>query len=114
MKKLPASFYRTVSGSEPVRVWLLSLDPTDRRSIGFDIATVEIGWPIGMPTCRAISGRRNLWEVRTDLTDGRIARTFFTVERDQMVLLHGIIKKTQKTPPGALDLAQRRQKEVQQ
>jgi phage-related protein len=38
-----------------------------------------------------------LWEVRCDITDG-IARVLFTVKDGQMVLLHGFVKKTQKTP----------------
>lgn len=111
MKKLPASFFRTASGTEPVREWLLSLDSNDRRLIGFDIATVELGWPVGMPTCRPM--KKGLWEIRTDLPDGRIARVFFCIEGNSMVLLHGIIKKSQGTPPKALDLARGRQKEVQ-
>jgi hypothetical protein len=50
-----------------------------RRLIGYDIATAELGWPIGMPLCRSIAGRKGLWEVRTNLTDGKIARVFFCV-----------------------------------
>ena len=51
-KKVPAVFFRSDSGSEPVREWLLGLDKGDRKSIGTDIQTVEFGWPVGMPVCR--------------------------------------------------------------
>ncbi len=65
-----------------------------------------------MPLCRPLASRNGLWEIRTDLARGRIARTFFCIAEGRLVLLHGIIKKTQKTPNSALDLAERRLKEV--
>lgn len=49
LKKLPAAFYATVNGSEPVRERLLGLDEVDRRVIGQNIAAAEYSWPIGMP-----------------------------------------------------------------
>ncbi len=112
IKKLPAAFYRTSTGTEPVREWLLDQSADDRRMIGYDIATAELGWPIGMPLCRSIVGRKGLWEVRTNLTDGKIARVFFCVSGSRMVLLHGIVKKTQKTPAKDLDIAEKRMKEM--
>ena len=36
----------------------------------------------------------------------------FVIHEDQMVLLHGFVKKAQKTPKPALDLARKRAKEV--
>ncbi len=41
LKRLPARFYRANSGREPVREWLKSLDPEDRRTVGEDIKDVE-------------------------------------------------------------------------
>ena len=111
-KRIELRFFRTLSGNEPVREWLLELPEDDRRRIGIDLATVEFGWPIGMPLCRAISSRRGLWEVRTDLSGGRIARVMFCVSADRLHALHGFIKKTQKTPDRDLDLAEKRMKEL--
>ncbi|MCW5721580.1 MAG: type II toxin-antitoxin system RelE/ParE family toxin [Devosia sp.] len=110
MKRLPARFFATQNGAEPVRDWLLGLSADDRRMIGADIQTVEFGWPVGMPTCRSISGRKGLWEVRSTLSDGRIARVFFCIQAGQMVLLHGFEKKTQKTPDHEIETAVRRMK----
>jgi phage-related protein len=109
-KKIPAFFYQTASGAEPVRDWLLTLDDDDRRVIGIDVATVEYGWPVGMPTCRSIGN--GLWEVRSSLPSRREARVIFAVLEQQMVLLHGFIKKTQKTPKADLDLALKRLKDL--
>ncbi len=106
-KRVPAIFYHTEGGREPVREWLKALPyPDDRKRIGEDIKTVEFGWPIGMPTCRAMG--HGVFEVRTQLTHNRIARVLFYVEvKNRMVLLHGFIKKTQKTPNEDLALARR-------
>jgi phage-related protein len=112
-KILPAAFYRTATGSEPVRNWLKALSRDDKRIVGTDIATVEFGWPVGMPTCRPLTSRRGLWEVRSTLTQNRIARILFLVYHGGMVLLHAFIKKTQQTPASDLDLAMKRQKEVE-
>jgi phage-related protein len=110
IKKLPAAFYCTAAGKEPVREWLKGFDQADRQIIGEDIATAEFGWPVGMPVCRSLG--RGLWEIRSDISDGRITRVIFCVTDNKMVLLHGFIKKTQKTPKADLDRALRRMKEV--
>ena len=112
LKKLPARFYRSETGTEPVREWLTSLPKADRRMIGVDIATVEYGWPVGMPTCRPLG--RGLWEVRSSLPSKRISRVLFCVAQTHMVLLHGFIKKSQKTPKSDIEIARARQKEVEQ
>jgi len=111
LKILPAVFFFTVSGAEPVREWLQGLGKKDRIIIGEDIKTVEFGWPIGMPACRSLAGRKDLWEVRSKLTHGRIARVLFFTSGGKMILLHGFIKKTKKTPDSDLDLAMKRKKE---
>lgn len=112
IKRIPAIFYRSSSGAEPVRDWLKELDAADRRILGLDIATVEYGWPVGMPLCRSLGG--GLWEVRSSLSHGRIARVIFCTAKGRMVLLHGFVKKTQKTPQPDLELARKRQKEIEQ
>ena len=112
-KLLPAMFYRNAAGSEPVRRWLANLPREDRQIIGQDIATVAFGWPVGMPLCRSLTSRRGLWEVRSSVSSGRIARVLFFAHQGQMVLLHGFIKKTQRTPDADLDLAMKRKAEVE-
>ena len=109
-KKLIARFYETSLGRKPVREWLLELDENDRRCVGYDIQTVEFGWPVGMPTCKPLGS--GLWEVRSNLSDGKIGRVIFCMVNEEMVLLHGFIKKTQKTSAQDIGLAVKRKKEV--
>lgn len=106
LKRLPAHFYRSDSGREPVREWLQGLESEDRKAVGGDIKDVEFSWPIGMPLVRPLG--RELWEVRSNLPRRRIARVLFCVEHGRMVLLHGFIKKSQKTPRHDIDLALKR------
>jgi phage-related protein len=109
-KKIAARFFVAASGKMPVREWLLDLDQDDRRVLGKDIQKVEFGWPIGMPYCRPLG--RGLWEVRSNISSGRIARVVFCLHGGDMVLLHGFVKKSQKTPQQDIDLALQRMKEL--
>lgn len=102
---LSVSFYRTEAGNEPVREWLTEIPRDHKRMIGTEIKTVQIGWPIGMPVVRKLE--KGLWEVRVNLVD-TIARVLFTVDGNVMVLLHGFIKKSQKTPASDLETARQR------
>lgn len=111
-KTLPAAFYSTDAGSEPVREWIRGLGPEDRCIIGADIRTVEYGWPIGMPVCRPMGN--GLFEVRSAITGKRIARILFCIHEETMVLLHGFVKKTRKTPAADLTTALKRKREVEQ
>ncbi len=99
------AFYSSSNGREPVREWLASLRRADRRTIGQDIKTAQYGWPLGMPLVRKLEP--GLWEVRSHLPEG-IARVVFTVEGGIMVLLHGFVKKSQKTSATDLEAARRR------
>ena len=110
-KKLPAFFYESPSGNQPVGDWIKGLSSEDRRIAGRDVQKVEFGWPIGMPYCRSLGN--GLWEVRSNLTYGRIGRVIFCLVRGRMVLLHGFIKKTRETPAGDIELALKRMKEVE-
>lgn len=109
-KKINVVFYQSPSGNEPVREWLKSLESYDRQIVGNDIKTVEYGWPIGMPVSRPLGNK--LYEVRSNISDKRIARVIFTIIDDWMVLLHAFIKKSQQTPKEEIDLAIKRLKEI--
>jgi phage-related protein len=105
-KKIVVEFFQNDNGAVPVREWLLGLSVEDRKTIGEDIKTVEFGWPIGMPTAKALGG--GLYEVRSTISGGVNARVLFTIYKSSMVLLHGFIKKTQKTRTNDLRIARRR------
>jgi phage-related protein len=110
-QKIPVVFYRTYGGTEVVRDWLRDLDDADRHAVGLDLMRVQYRWPVGMPLCRSLG--EGLWEVRTSLSSNRIARVLFSVQQGRILVLHGFIKKTQKTPADDLALARRRNREFE-
>ena len=107
-RKIPAIFYRSASGDEPVREWLRALSEADRQTIGEDIAYVQYKWPIGKP--RVDHLRDSIWEVRSKIGN-RIAHVLFAVDQSEMILLHAFVKKTQQTNPTDIELATKRLKE---
>jgi phage-related protein len=98
-------FYRSDSGREPVRQWLKQLDPVNRKRIGEDLYTLQLGWPLGMPLARKIE--TDLWGLRSKIING-ITKIMFTENNGRLVLLHGFIKKSQKLPAADLKLARKR------
>jgi phage-related protein len=107
---LPVVFYQTSSGRAPVLDWLRELDARDRKQLGLDLLRVQENWPIGMPVCRSLG--TGLWEVRSNLSGGRIARMMFCVAAGEVFVLHGFLKTTRKTPQSDLALAKKRMNEV--
>jgi phage-related protein len=103
--RLRVVFFKTRAGKEPVREWLKSLPLEDKKIVGTDVKTVQFGWPLGMPLVRKLE--TDLWEVRSTLHK-QIARVIFTVDGSLMVLIHGFIKKSQKTPLADIKLARAR------
>ena len=108
---IPLIFFRSASGTEPVREWLKRLSASERQAIGKDLMRAQWRWPVGMPLCRPMG--KGLWEARTDLPTNRIARVLLCVYDGKLVALHGFIKKTRATPVEDLALARKRQKELE-
>jgi phage-related protein/DNA-binding Xre family transcriptional regulator len=84
----------------------------ERNAIGLDLMRIQFRWPVGMPLCRAMGD--GLWEIRTNLPSGRIARVLFCLARERIVVLHGFIKKTRRTPDDELALAPSERKNLKE
>jgi phage-related protein len=110
-RPLRVVFFKTDTGNEPVREWLKELSKEDSKVIGSDILTVQYAWPVGKPLVDNMGD--GIWEVRSRLHN-RIARTLFAMVNQEIVLLHGFIKKQQKTPQDELELAKKRRKQYLQ
>ena len=110
-RPLKVVFFKTGTGNEPVREWLKTLSKDDCKVIGADILSVQYAWPIGKPLVDNLGD--GIWEVRSRL-DNRIARTLFALVNQEIVLLHGFIKKQPKTPADELELAKKRKRQYGQ
>lgn len=108
---LACRFYtQAASREEPVREWLKSLPGDVMHEIGTDLAAVQWHWPrVGAPQVKPMGN--GLWELRTR-HDKNEYRVFFVVGDGALIALHGFQKKTQRTSPTDLELARKRQKEV--
>ena len=104
-RPLKIVFFKTQAGNEPVRDWLKELPKAERKSIGDDVLTVQFAWPVGKPLVDSLG--QGIWEIRTPLMN-RIGRTLFFVHNEKIILLHGFIKKTKRTPGDDLGLARKR------
>jgi len=66
---------------------------------------------LGMPHSKAMG--KSLYELRVSGGDGK-SRIFYCVLKEKKItILHSFIKKTQKTPKKELNIARKRQKEVE-
>ena len=99
----------TLAGRQPVREWMNDLDSSSEKAVREAIETTRLGWPTGMPVARSLGNR--LWEIRTKTRRGQ-ARVLFAFHGSVMVLLHGFIKKTAKTPRREIELALKRSREL--
>ena len=109
--QLRVVFFRTDQGNEPVREWLEGLGTRDERIIDADITIVAEHWPLVARTrlVKKLQDKGNLWEIRTHISEGkRTAQILFTIEAGEIIILHGFIKKSQKTPRRDLRLARKR------
>lgn len=108
---LKAAFFKTEKGNQPCRDFIISLNQEDKKEVGAEIFEVQEGFPIGLPLVRKMNS--DLWEIRVDLSDG-ICRIFFTIMNNTMILLHGFVKKSQKTPQNELKTAENRLKQFKE
>lgn len=97
---------------ERVEAELLAL-PKDMQARFLHIAELlqEFGpQHVGMPHIRPLGNK--LWEIRLSGKSG-IGRAIYMAMRERrLVVLHVFVKKTQKTPPRAIELALARAKEI--
>ncbi len=104
-------FYSTRSGRDVVLDFIRQLPPEERRVVGEDLKTVQIGFPMGLPLCRPLGD--GLYEVRSSLPSKREFRLIFFFDRGRQCLLvvHALFKKSAKLPKADLDLARKRKEE---
>jgi phage-related protein len=106
-------YYRDRNNRYPIQEFIKGLSQTARAAVIRDIDLLaELGLALGAPTVKPIKGVRKLWELRTKTADGAIRIFYVAVTGKRFVLLHGFIKKTEKTPKIELDVAAKRLQEI--
>ena len=104
-------FYVTASGQPVVHKFVKSLDAISYAKALRQIELLETyGSELSMPHAKALGS--GLIELR--VRGKREVRIFYAFAKGKRIfLLHGFIKKTQKTPKKELDIARDRQKEIE-
>jgi phage-related protein len=88
--------------------------PADMRARFVRIA--ELIETVGLPSVRephVKHVRGPIWEVRLKGRAGIARALYLTARGERVVVLRAFVKKTQKTPPGEIELALRRAKELE-
>lgn len=106
-----ARFYKTPTDREIVLEWIRTFSKEDQKTLGRDLQKVQFGFPLGLPLCRALG--QGLWEIRSTLSDRVETRMIFYFDSplQAVVVLHGFVKKTRKTPKTEIDIALHRKRE---
>ena len=110
-KSFELHLYQETSGKVPVLEWLKDFNKEERKTIDRDIKYTQYSWPWKMPLIKPLGG--GLMEMRIKVKDKQI-RIFFILHDSIIVLLHGFVKKTQKTPKNEMEIALKRAKLIKQ
>lgn len=103
-------FYKTPAGNEPARDFLKDQGKEDRKKIGGDLLRVQETYPkVGMPLVEPVG--KKIWAIRINLP-GHWVRIFYIVWQKSIVLLHAVLKKTNKLDQDDLEIAQERAKDL--
>jgi phage-related protein len=103
-------YYTSTSGENPVKRFLESLQKLQKAKIFRIFQNVEAyGLSTALPHIKKLSGTP-LWEIRI-LGQDNIRILYVTVHQNSILLLHGFVKKTQKTPNKEINTALKRLRE---
>lgn len=106
-------FYRDKSGEEPLSEFLNDLPLKTRvKVVRFIDLLSEQGVLLKEPYTRQIKGKLRELRVKDHL--GHIRVLYFTFTGRRFVLLHGFLKKTDKTPVREIDTAEKRMNDYMQ
>ncbi|HZO33084.1 MAG TPA: type II toxin-antitoxin system RelE/ParE family toxin [Chloroflexota bacterium] len=100
-------FYVDDDGESPVETFIESLDLKTQGRFEWSIEQLRIrNVSAREPLVKKLTGR--LWELREESRTNiyRVIYCFFSGRR--IILLHGFQKKTQRTPRGEIEIAERR------
>jgi phage-related protein len=106
-----AYWYTTQNGRSPVEEGINDLPVPDQAKVYAYISKLEeMGYRLGAPFVKPIEGK--LRELRILVAPGQYRVFFFFHHGEDFYLLHGFLKKTQKTPPKEIETAKKRMNQI--
>ena len=112
--KYNVEMYEKVDSKVPVLEFILKLQPKQQAKIYREIDLLEkFGNELHFPHVDTVKGDKynGLWELRIEFASNIFRIFYFFPKENLAILLHGIVKKKQKTPKKELDVALERMKE---
>lgn len=100
-------FYESANADRPAEAWLREQDPKVQARFAwvFDLLE-EHGTSVREPYVAHLRGK--IWEVRTEQAKVQRRLLYFAAPERKFVMLHGLVKKTRKTPPKEIAVAEQR------
>ncbi|OLC63928.1 MAG: hypothetical protein AUH69_13290 [Actinobacteria bacterium 13_1_40CM_4_65_12] len=104
------TFYATAQGARPAEAWLRDqpVKAQARFAWIFDLLE-EHGTNVKQPYVSHMVGK--IWEVRVEHEKVQHRLLYFSAPKRKLVMLHGFVKKTQKTPPKEIEVAAQRMRD---
>jgi phage-related protein len=100
------NFYKTVDGYCPVQEFIDSLSGKAAQKVTWTLSLLEELEILPSTYFKKLIHTDGIWEVRVSL-GSNIYRIFcFFAGNSVVVLTHGLVKKTQKTPPCEIERAE--------
>ena len=104
--KRDVQFYKTIDGYCPVQKFIDSLSGKAAQKITWTLSLLEELDVLPSSYFKKLVNSDGIWEVRISLGSD-IYRIFcFFTGKSVVILTHGLVKKTQKTPPGEIERAE--------
>jgi len=106
--------YEKIDGEVPVLNFILDLNPKQQAKVYREIDLLEkFGNELHYPHVDKIKGQKykGLWELRIEFASDIFRIFYFLPITNNAILLHVIVKKSNKTPPKELDIALERMKD---
>ena len=100
-------FYKTIEGRCPVKEFLDSLDGKAAQKIVWVLNLLEDLDNIPSLYFKKLTGSNGIWECRIKYGSNIYRIFFFILDNSSVVLTHGFIKKTQKTPASEIERAEK-------
>lgn len=98
-------FYTTARGESPVREFIENLPDKKQSDIYQRLKVLQdYGLKLTFPLVKKLEGTDKMWELRI----GQYRIFYSPISNHRFLLIHGIIKKTQKTPRKDIELAVKR------
>ncbi len=110
MNEFRAEFYKTKDGTKPAKEFMLSQEPKMRAKLfGLVDMLEQYGNQLREPYSKSLGD--GIFEIRAKVGTDITRVLYFFYYEGRIILTHGFVKKTQKTPPSEIERAKQYRKE---